>query len=136
MNICDFAGSYEVSNVRTLTALLKERYEHNANHFWMSHQADGKPPQLALAVKDALAYLHYFPRESDPGFSSRGSLARTLEGEMTTFFLGAPVCGEPRVVEKIQVTNDSIVSFAAALEAAREFFRTAQRPRCVKWRRL
>lgn len=129
MMACDFAGCQEVTSMQELVALLRKRYENNANAVWMSHEGEGKCPTLVLIVKDNLAYLNFFPKEYDAGLTSLGNMGDDLEGTMTTFFI-------TRKGEIIWASNYSVLPFSSALQAAEEFFRTKELPCCVEWLRL
>jgi hypothetical protein len=114
MNVCDFTGSQDVTNVQQLEVVLTRRYENNANAYWLSHEG-GQYPELGLLVKDDLAYLSYVPAEYEDGFASVGKMGDSLPGEETTFFL-------TRGGEKIWVVNHAVLPFSVALAAAKDFF--------------
>ncbi|MCB9586525.1 MAG: hypothetical protein H6718_14075 [Polyangiaceae bacterium] len=112
--------SCHVANRADLYACLKVRFG-ESNHFWLS--CEDPFPSLAVAVRDALASLHYFPEESHPGFICLGNEA--IEGTQTL------TIAWPR--ETIEVENRYVVSWQLALEAAEEFLVTQERPRCLQW---
>jgi hypothetical protein len=80
---------------------------------------------MSLLVKGDLAYVHYFPKPSHPGFRSLGSIVQPAK-EMTIFYLD-------NLQQEQPVLNNAIIPFHAALDAAKEFFQTKVLPKCIPW---
>lgn len=135
MIVGDFESSFDVNDIDALQAILMRRHERDqygpvgsANAFWMCPGETQDYPQLGLMVKDDLAYLYYVPRDGDVGFRSVGNLPDLEPEGMTTFPIGSG--------EDIDVQNDAVVPFSAAVAAAKEFLVTKKRPQCMEWRRV
>ena len=80
---------------------------------------------ISILVKRELAYLHYFPREGHPGFSSVGNLKGMKSGETSFCFDGQ--------MEGLEVENGALVPFSTALRAAHEFANSESLPKSVEW---
>ncbi len=125
LQIEDFEGLHEANSISTLESLLMKRHKDESNSFWLSHGSK-RHPSLALLVKGELAGLHYFPEESHPGFVPAGNIAGLTSGKTTTFYMDDGG-------EVVQVVNDAIVPFSAALVVAKEFFFSEAMPKAIKW---
>jgi hypothetical protein len=107
-----------------LDAVLALRFGDDSNEFWMF--GDEPFPALAVQVKGALACLHFFPKQSHPGFLSMGD---GISADPETFFTNTPI-------EEIQVPADAVVPFELARRAAMEFLGTHVIPPSVRWNDL
>ncbi len=127
VRIQDFAAITNVNTISELEQLLQKRYCNDANSFWLSHNDESKP-SMSLLVKGDIAYLHYFPSESHPGFASSRNDENLIDGT-TIFFLDSPD-------QEQEILNSSVVSFAQALKAATEFFYSKNLPKSINWSEL
>jgi hypothetical protein len=127
MKIADFQGIYQADNIHELETILMKRYGGGFNSFWLSYDSD-EYPQIGLLVKGDLAYIHYFPKEYDAGFTSVGTVS-DLPGETTIFHL-------TKTGDDASVLNEAVLPFSAALRAAKEFFSAKELPTSVDWERL
>ena len=129
MSLCveDFEGFHEANNVIELESVLVKRYK-DSNNLWLSHGSKSHPA-LALLVRGVLAGLHYFPKDSHPGFVPTGNLAGLPRGAQTVFYIS-------KSGEEIQVLNDAIVPFTVALAVAKEFFGSEDLPKSINWTEL
>jgi hypothetical protein len=128
LRVEDFDGLHEANSITALENILMKRHKKEYKSFWLSHGSK-KNPSVALLVKGNLAGLHYFPRESHPGFVPAGNIAGLNSGEMTTFYTD-------NSGEEVQIVNDAIVPFSAAWAVAKEFFVSEGLPRSIKWMEL
>jgi hypothetical protein len=103
LRVDDFDGPHEANSVSALEIILAKRYNEDSNSFWLSH-GNKRHPALALLVKGNLAGMHYFPKDSHPGFVPTGTLVGLPSGEQTTFYLG-------KGGAEIQVVHNAIVPF-------------------------
>jgi hypothetical protein len=128
MIVEDFEGTHDVDGDAQIETLLATRYGWNLNEFWLSHGAQLHPAMAIMANGD-LARVHYFPRDDHPGFQSVGP-ALGLDPGGATMFASSPIeRPSPR-------PNGSVISFALALAAAKEFARSRKLPRCIEWLEL
>ena len=128
LRVEDFEGFHEANNIMELEGVLVKRYNEDSNSLWLCHGSK-RHPALALLVRGDLAGIHYFPKDSHPGFVPTGNLAGLPRGEQTVFYMG-------RSGEEIQVLNDAIVPFAVALAVAKEFFGSEALPKSIRWNEL
>jgi len=124
LRIQDFENTRNADDVNELERALRVRHD-DANSFWLSHGKETKPA-LSILVRGDLAYLHYFPDDSHPGFSSIGAVRELKRDGTTTFFLDTPE-------QEQEIVNSSIVSFSEAVKVAKEFFISKDLPEAIKW---
>jgi hypothetical protein len=129
MKVVDINGVHEANNVHELETILKRRCGNGFNSFWLSHR-DEEYPTLSLLVKDELASLTYLPKELDAGFSSIGRMPDLKEGGTITFSISK------NRADDVVVSNDAVLPFSAALQAAKEFFHSKGLPQSVEWLQL
>jgi hypothetical protein len=129
MRVIDFEGVHEAASVEELDTILNRKHGGGLNSFWLS-QGSNTYPTLSLLVKGDLATINYIPKEHDAGFRSVGNV-RGLNLEGTTTF----AMSNDRA-DDVVVLNDAVLSFAAALKAAKEFFSSKDLPRSVQWMQL
>jgi len=128
MQLEDINGIYEVHSVEELESGLQRRYREK-NAFWLRH--DSQPvPTLSVLVHGEIAYLHFIANESDPGCASVDQLG-SYRNETLTQFSISEFPGDDIFVE-----NDTLVSFADAVAACKEFYRSSERPASIEWRQL
>jgi hypothetical protein len=125
MHVEDPSGAFEVADAGALEAALKKRYENDATEMWL-YPSDDARPALGIFASGHLADVHYLPSEEHPGFRALGGEGLDRAGT-TTFYMGS----EPQIVP-----NRFVVPFSNALDAAREFLRTGERPGCLEWLEL
>jgi hypothetical protein len=123
MKVSDFNGEWIVNTTVELSAILSRRNDGGYNSFWLTNEE--KYPTISLLAKDGLAYMHFFPKDRHSGFRSVGSIVKPVNG-MTAFRLDSPE-------EEQMITNDGIIPFYAALDAAKEFLETKAMPGCIPW---
>lgn len=82
---------------------------------------------LSIVVKDNVAALDYLDIGDGPGFQSIGNLPDIDRNGSTTFSISH------NQADDLEIPNESLVPFSVAVEAAREFFRSSQRPKCLDW---
>jgi hypothetical protein len=124
VRIQDFESTRNAKDVNELERALRSRHG-DANSFWLSHGEETKPA-LSILVRGDLAYLHYFPNDSHPGFASIGTVRELKPDHTTTFFLDTPD-------QEQEIMNNSIVSFSEAVQAAKAFFISKDLPAAIRW---
>ncbi|MFN0017871.1 MAG: hypothetical protein ACKVP0_06400 [Pirellulaceae bacterium] len=129
MKVVDINGVYQANNFHELETLLMRRCENGLNCFWLSH-GDEEYPTLSLLVKDEVASLNYIPKEFDAGFVSVTSMPVLKKGETTTFSISK------NAADDVVVSNESVLTFSAALRAVKEFFHSKALPELVEWLQL
>ncbi len=125
MKLEDFNGAHEIKNDVELETALNKRYGHDANSFWLTHNSK-KYPSMALLVRGNFASINYFPQEDSAGFRSTGNVDGLAPGEMSIFYLDSEN-------QEQEILNDSIVSFADAVRAAKEFLSSSKLPSSIEW---
>jgi hypothetical protein len=128
LRVQDFESVTTANSVEQLEEALQKRYRDGVNSFWLSHDAETKP-SISMLMKSDLAYLHYFPNDSHPGFASVGTVSELPQHKATTFFLDSPDQAQ-------EILNSSIVPLSKALEVAKEFFASKDLPGHIKWSEL
>lgn len=124
MRIDDSKGTYQTKNSSELETVLQRRYGPGLNSFWLSHDGESYPT-VALLVKGDLACLHYFPKDSHPGFLSIGPVQELKPDGATTFLLDN--------LDEAEMPNSSVVYFHQAVEVAKEFLASKELPKSVQW---
>jgi hypothetical protein len=124
MRVDDSKGTYQTRTSSELETVLQKRYGPGVNSFWLTHDGE-KYPAVALLVKGDLACLHYFPKDSHPGFLSIGSAEELTPDEATIFQLDN--------LDQAEMPNSSVVHFHQAVEAAKDFFASKELPKSVQW---
>ncbi len=117
MDVEWFGGSAHVTSSDELSAVLSRRNEHGNNELWLFCAQEY--PRMSVFVRGDVACVHYFPSEGHPGFVvlGEGQVPDDLcEDGSAVFYVG-----DGR--EKVWVTPDFVVPFAAALAAAQDFLR-------------
>jgi Immunity protein Imm1 len=128
MKAYDFSGEHPVKDLSDIERVMSRRFEGNVNEVLL---ASGKNafPLLAILIRENMASINYVPGDKEAGFTSIGGNLGLPPDGMTIFAMGDPS-------EEIAVSNRSIVTFTKALEAAKEFFRTKQLPKSIRWLEL
>lgn len=125
MIICDIFGTHEVQTVEELEVILARMYSSNSNSFWLM-DSPGAYPQLSILINNHIATLNYLPREQVAGLRSVRTDAHLQIPGTSRFLISS-------LGDEVPVSNDAIISLSVAVEAAKEFFRTMQLPKCVTW---
>lgn len=129
VRVQDLEKLQEADNPDAVGAALAERYGSGVNALWLSHGGD-KYPALLILLSGDLASCHYFPSDRHPGYRSVGRVPGLDPGGITTFFMNS-------IKEPPQpMPNDSVVSCAAAHEAAKQFLSSTDLPTAVEWLEL
>ena len=128
MIIYNYGRKIKTSDVSELEKLMLARHKNGLNEVLMAHDGH-KFPLLSILMKDDIAALHYMVEGDRAGFASIGGKLGLPSGEDTIFGTGNPD-------NKMWVSNRAVVPFTAALTAAKEFFRSEQLPKSIKWLEL
>lgn len=128
MEVWDFNGTHTVHDSSELEEIMQTRSDEGLNEFCLSHEGSDHP-LLLISVKGDLAAIHYFPRDGHAGFASIGGGLGLGPRGMTSFATGSPV-------NAIEITNDAVIPFSTALAVAKEFLRSRELPRSIKWLEL
>ena len=128
MIIQDLEHTVEDVDVSQVERVLSVRFGRGFNSFWLFHGQDDYPA-INILVNGDLASMHYFVAENEAGFQSQGCLTELEKGGFTEFRMAG--------LDEVQMMpNESVVSIADAIDAAREFAAEAQPPKSVKWLKL
>jgi hypothetical protein len=123
MRVVDIRGDEIcVDSIQDLESVLQRRGESGANHFWLAHD-DKQFPVLSFLVTGDVAALHYIPADREAGWRSVGT-----RGDGLTRFA---ISQHP--ADDVFILNEALVPFSAAVEAAKEFLLSDQRPTSVDW---
>jgi hypothetical protein len=129
MEVDDFGGSHKVNSDQDLDEILAARYGQGVNEFWL-WQGDKLRPAICIFANGELACIHYYPHDDHPGFQSLGPAPGLDSKGETMFFVNSPEG------EETPMPNTSVVPFSWARAVAKEFARSTQLPRCIKWSEL
>ncbi len=128
MVIYNYGHEYSTSDLSELERIMSARHKNGMNEVLLAH--DGHEyPLLSILMKDDIAALHYLVEGDRAGFASIGGRLGLPPKGNTVFGTGHPD-------ENIWVTNRAVVPFTTALEVAKEFFRSEQLPKSIKWLEL
>lgn len=130
MRVHDFGGTHRVNSMARLEQLLGARFNDQLNEFSL-YSDSSIYPLLTIMVKGDLAAIHYFPEDGHAGYVSIGGKTNPDPKKTTTFHIGTLDAGDTA-----NVPNEFIVPFSEALEVAKEFFRSQELPRSIKWLEL
>jgi len=122
--VLHFGGMVECNTIEILDSILNVRYGRNVNEFWISGERE--IPCLAMLVNGNYANLTFFPEDGHPGFQSAAKDTNLKLDDVTIFCTNTPY-------EEIEIKNDAVVTFAIALNAAREYYTTKEMPSCIEW---
>jgi hypothetical protein len=126
MKIIDIEGQHMASSVEDVEAILQRRLDSNVNAFYLSYN-DHEFPMLSILVNNDVATLNFLERTDEAGFIPVGNLPNFDAKEDTVF------CLNRNPADDVEVPNNSVVSFSTALDAAKEFFKSRELPKCVEW---
>jgi len=127
MRVEDYDSKCEVADPADIDAVLSKRHGDGLNSFWLSHGAEDFPA-INILVRADLAYVHYFPKEREPGFASAAKVPGPRSNGTTIFF--------EYPSEKMWVSNRAVIPFSDALRVAQEYAVSATRPKCIDWSEL
>ena len=127
MRISGCHKTWDVHDEADLEAALHTRDAQGGGEFWLA-QEDGQYPCLAVQVNGELATVHYFPAISHPGYRclSQGWPQRELPAGANSGFVY--VGHDP-----VEIRNEFVVTFHAALQIAKEFLHKSDIPASVQW---
>jgi hypothetical protein len=124
MRIEDYDSVCDVTKPADIETALRRRHGIGINSFWLSHGAE-EFPTINVMVKGDRAYVHYFPKDREPGFASVAKVPGPRPNETSVFFV--------RRTEKVWVRDGAVIPFSDALKAAQEFSISATMPKCIQW---
>ena len=127
MRIEDYDSVCDVTKAADIETALSKRHGGGTNSFWLSHKSE-EFPTINIMVKGDLAYVHYFPKDRDPGFASVAKVVGPRPNETSIFFV--------HPTEKVWVLNGALIPFSEALKAAQEFSISTTMPKCIQWSAL
>ena len=125
MRIQDYDSVCNVTSPADIETALSERHRAGRNAFWLFHAAE-LFPAINIMVKGDLSYVHYFPKERHPGFSSVGRVPGLRRNGNTVLFMNSSD-------EPVEIMNEAVVLFSDALKVAQEFAVSATMPKCIQW---
>jgi Immunity protein Imm1 len=128
MLICDLEAEQEVESDVELERFLMRRNGSGLNQFqlFLGRAESEWWPSLIVLVNNELAWMYYLLSPEHVGYHSVGALPELDPQRRTRFVNFGP--------QEDEFSNNQVVRFDDALRAAKEFFVTAQLPKCVQWR--
>lgn len=120
MQIANCNGDFECSSWKELEDLIRKSALNPLDDIWLSGD-DEEEPCLAILLNGKDACVHYFYDEGDM-WQSVGY------GDKAVEFVSNG--------EKSKMPADAVISLEQALECAKQFYDTLDRPDCVEWREL
>lgn len=132
MIVADFEGETIVRSQKALEARLISIRRGSYGAFVLMHEKGG--PSLSIQINKTVAYLHFFPKPDylqHAGYYAIGTPLPDLKRDVRFRVL-------PQWVEQVGdahlvIPHDRLVSVPAAVVAAKQFFKSSQRPDCVTW---
>ena len=79
-------------------------------------------PYMTISVNQEKAVLHYFKSEQ-----CSQSFGNNYANNDTEFFAGGEVWNAP---------GEVVIPLSSAIESVKQFFKTQERPTCIKWNEL
>ena len=126
MTVVDIYGEHDVQDVETLVNLLRQQTPRgNAFSIYVS---DEEFPMLSIVTKGQFARLDFFGDADVIAWASVSDKVDAKPSSMMRFALSS------MPADDIAVSMDSVVSLTQAVDAAKEFFETKERPECIGWR--
>lgn len=121
MKIANCNGDFDCHSWSELEDVILKNLSLNLyDDIWLNGEEDY--PCLAILMNGNHACLHYFPDDGGNMWQSVGN-----DNEAVVFFSNG---------EKICMPADSVISLDKAMECARQFFETLNKPDCIEWREL
>jgi len=127
MLICDLDGEHDVEDDAAIEHVLSRRNGSGMNQFRLFRgraEADSWP-SLIILVNGEIAWLYFLLSSEHSGYHSVGAVPGLDPQGRTKFVSLGP--------QDEEFSNDQVVPFASALQAAKEFSVAAQLPRCMDW---
>ena len=118
----DFENEVIIDTEEDLLTFLNKRPEYNSNHFILTFSENGFP-QLSMFVKDDYSVIYFLGEKSGETFVSCGNSEKC---DTEIFY-------ENKLGSSVTLASENIVSPELMIEAAKQFFRTKERPLCVEW---
>ena len=117
---CGF-GTLNCDNDNEIEQILKKCADNPLDDIWIS--GENEYPCLALLVNRELACIHFFASEEEH-YQSVGN----EESDGTTkFYAGG---------EMAELPNYTVVSLSLAIQCVKQFFKSHNRPSCIKWNEI
>lgn len=120
VNIANSSGDFKCQSWNELKDLLSKSAINSFDDVWISGEKEY--PCLAILINGNDACIHYFLDDEGNMWQSVG-----YGREDIAFFSNGERCDMPA---------DSVVSLDIAMECAKQFIETLDKPRCIEWREL
>lgn len=129
MTVSHLGGIISCHNYNDLKNALMIRYGAGLNMFIIGSDDDQPYPCLNVGVNNQYANVVYLPNDDSAGFQSLATDINLDLNQNTMFCMGF-------VTELFECSNEYVISFEKALDAAIEFFQTGMKPTCIEWLEL
>ncbi|MDR1794454.1 MAG: hypothetical protein LBR25_03590 [Erysipelotrichaceae bacterium] len=116
----DFFGNLKLENQQQLLDILNLSVPEFFAEYTL-YRDDWLYPYLHLVRAGEYWYVHYFPSQQEPGYFA---LDEVVKSRGTTFFPTATY---------FKMDNRNLVTTEVALQVAREFYETGEKPSCCDW---
>lgn len=120
MNIANCNGDFECQSGDELENLIKKSSLNPFDDIWLNGSADY--PCLSILINGSYACVHYFLNDEGDVWQSIGH-----DDKDVTFVSNG---------DRSDLPADCIISLDRAVECARQFYDTLDRPTCIEWREL
>lgn len=120
MYIANCNGDFECHSWQELENIMKKCSLKPFDDIWINKDVDY--PCLAILINENYACVHYFLNDAGDMWQSVGY------GDKDVVFVSNG--------DKSDMPADCVISLDKAIECAKEFYHTLDRPSCIEWRRL
>ena len=120
MNVTNCNGDFEVHSWSELENIIEQSTSNRFDDIWISVETNY--PCLAVLINGNYACVHYFLNDEGDMWQSVGY------GEKDISFVSNG--------DSVDMPANSIISLGKALECAKQFFYTSEKPTCIEWREL
>lgn len=120
MRIASCSGDFECCSWNELDNFIKKSSLNPLDDIWLYGTADY--PCLAILLNGKDACVHYFLNDKGDMWQSVGY------GDTDVAFLSHG--------NQLEMPADSVISLDKAIECAKQFYATLEKPNCIEWREL
>lgn len=120
MRLSNHTGDFTCHSWKELKNFIEESSSNPFDDIWVSGDRDY--PCLSILVHGDFACVHYFLNDNGDMWQSVGY------GDKDVQFVSGG--------EESEMPADSVISIGEAVECAKEFYESLQKPNCIEWREL
>ena len=120
MNVSNCNGDFELHSWKDLEKQIRKSSTYPFDDIWISGETEY--PCLSILINDQYTCVHYFLNNQGDMWQSIGYGSEDISFESNG--------------EKSDMPADAIISLDLAIECAKQFFETHEKPICIEWRDL